>query len=321
MQRVSRGAVFWGAAFITAGIVVLAIQQGWITEQVLSDAAQWWPLFLIGAGVAIIFAGALGVLATAAAGILLGVLVGGLIGGGAANLSTACGPGDPGPLEAWEEGSFSGSADVEIDLNCVTLEVAGGAGSDWAIEAASETAGRLELSAGGDGFELQSDDANVLGDRLHVGVTLPAGEGTNLSSALNAGEATFDLSAGQWGSIDLEGNAVAIDVDLSGASSDGFAGSMNAGAMSIVLDEDTDVGSLSLSANAGAFEVCVPDEVGVEVRVESSVATGHNLDEAGLTQDGDVWRTPSYASASTQIHIVFSGNAAAFTFNPEGGCS
>jgi hypothetical protein len=96
---------------------------------------------------------------------------------------------------------------------------------------------------------------------------------------------------------------------------------MNAGAMSIVLDEDTDVGSLSLSANAGAFEVCVPDEVGVEVRVESSVATGHNLDEAGLTQDGDVWRTPSYASASTQIHIVFSGNAAAFTFNPEGGCS
>ena len=89
MQRVSRGAVFWGAAFITAGIVVLAIQQGWITEQVLSDAAQWWPLFLIGAGVAIIFAGALGVLATAAAGILLGVLVGGLIGGGAANLSNA----------------------------------------------------------------------------------------------------------------------------------------------------------------------------------------------------------------------------------------
>jgi hypothetical protein len=321
MQRISRGAVFWGAAFITAGIVVLAIQQGWITEQILNDAAQWWPLFLIGAGVAIIFAGALGVIATAAAGILLGLLVGGLIGGGAANLPTACGPGDPGPLEAWEEGSFTEPANVEIDLNCVTLVVTGGPGSDWAIEAASETAERLELSVDEDELDLQADDSTFMGDRLHVGVMLPADEGTNLSSSLNAGEATFDLSDGEWGSIALDGNAVAIDVDLSGASSDGFAGSMNAGAMSIVLDADTDVGSLSLSANAGSFEVCVPDEVGVQVRVDSSVATGHNLDEAGLTQDGDVWRTSGYASAATQIEIVFSGNAASFTLSPEGGCS
>jgi hypothetical protein len=321
MQRVSRGAVFWGAAFITAGIIVLAIQQGWITDEILSQAAQWWPLFLIGAGVAIIFAGALGVIATAAAGILLGLLVGGLIGGGAANLSTACGPGEPEPLAAWEEGSFSEPADVEIDLNCVTLEVAGGPDGEWTIESAADTADRLDLSADADGLELQSDDANAIGDRLHVGVTLPADEGASVSSALNAGEATFDLSDGQWGSIDLEGNAVAIDVDLSGASADSFGGSMNAGAMSIVVDADTAVGSLVLSANAGAFEVCVPDEVGVQVRVDSSVATGHNLDEAGLTQDGDVWRTADYASAATQIEIVFSGNAAAFTLNPEGGCS
>jgi hypothetical protein len=321
MQRVSRGAVFWGAAFITAGIVVLAIQQGWITDQVLSEAAQWWPLFLIGAGVAIIFAGVLGVIATAAAGVLLGLLVGGLIGGGAANLPSACGVGEPGPVQAWEEGSFSGSGDVEIDLNCVTLAVAGGSGSEWAIEAASETADHLDLSANADGFELQADDPNVIGERLNVGVILPAEEGTNLSSSLNAGDATFDLSDGQWGRIALDGNAVAIDVDLSGAGSEGFTGTMNAGAMSIVVDEDTDVGSLALSANAGAFEVCVPDAVGVSVTVESSVATGHNLDEAGLTEDGGVWRTEGYASAATQLEIRFSGNAASFTLNPDGGCS
>ena len=76
-----------------------------------------------------------------------------------------------------------------------------------------------------------------------------------------------------------------------------------------------------LSANAGEFHVCVPDGIGLQVTMASDVAVGHNLDEEGLTQDGDVWRTPGFASAETKIDIVFSGNAAAFTLNPEGGCS
>jgi hypothetical protein len=321
MRPVSRGAVFWGTAFVTAGLVVLAIQQGWISDDILGQAAQWWPLFLIGAGVAIIFAGALGVIATAAAGILLGLLVGGLIGGGL-NASNACGPGEPGPLQGYQVGSFSGRADVEIDLNCVTLQVAGGSGTDWSVETDEDSADRLDFSSTDDGFTLQADDTVVVGThRLNVGVTIPAEEGTNLSSSLNAGEATFDLSDGQWGEVDLSGNAVAIHVDLSGADADSFQASMNAGAMEIQLTIDSALEALELSANAGSFEVCAAEDIGLEVTVGSSVATGHNLDEAGLTQDGDVWRTPGFSSADTQIEIMFSGNAAAFTLNPQGGCS
>jgi hypothetical protein len=320
MRPVSRGAVFWGAALVTAGVVVLAIQQGWISDDLLGQAAQWWPLFLIGAGVAIIFAGTLGVIATAAGGILLGLLVGGLIGGGATSLS-ACGPGEPGPLQAYEDGSFSGSAAVEVDLNCVSLHVAGGEDNDWSVEVDEDSADRIELSAGDTGLDLQSDDPGVGSHRLNVGVIIPADEGSSLSSSLNAGEATFDLSDGDWGEVDLTGNAVAIHVDLSGADAESFQASMNAGAMDIELSSDTSLESLQLSANAGSFEVCVADDVGLAITVGSSVATGHNLDEEGLSQDGDVWRTPDFASASTQIEIMFSGNAAAFTLNPEGGCS
>lgn len=321
MRPVSRGAVFWGTAFVTAGLVVLAIQQGWISDDILGQAAQWWPLFLIGAGVAIIFAGALGVIATAAAGILLGLLVGGLIGGGL-NASTACGPGEPGPLQAYQDGEFSGRTDVEIDLNCVTLQVAGGSGADWSVKTDEDSADRIDFSSTDDGFTLRADDTVVVGThRLNVGVTIPADDGTNLSSSLNAGEATFDLSDGRWGDVDLSGNAVAIHVDLSGADADSFQASMNAGAMEIQLTNDSAVEALQLSANAGSFEVCAAEDIGLAVTVGSSVATGHNLDEAGLTQDGDVWRTPGFSSADTQIEIMFSGNAAAFTLNPEGGCS
>jgi hypothetical protein len=321
MRPVSRGAVFWGVALLTAGVVVLAIQQGWISDQVLDQAASWWPLFLIGAGVAIISAGALGVIATAAAGLLLGILIGGFVGGGV-GFSTACGTEDPGALQAYQDGTFAGSADVEIELNCVTLEVGGGAGTDWSVEADEDGSEQLELSPTEDGFHLQTDDT-VAGSthRLHVGATIPADDGTNLSSSLNAGDATFDLSDGHWGDINLSGNAVAIHVDLSGADADSFQASMNAGALDIQLANDTAVDVLELSANAGSFDVCAPDDIGLAVTIGSSVATGHNLDEAGLIEDGNVWRTPGYASADTQIEITFSGNAAAFTLNPEGGCS
>jgi hypothetical protein len=52
-----------------------------------------------------------------------------------------------------------------------------------------------------------------------------------------------------------------------------------------------------------------------------NVTTSHNLDEAGLTQEGDVWRTADYADADRQIEIEFEGNAASFSLSTEGECS
>ena len=322
MRPISRGAVFWGAAFITAGVVVLAIQQGWISNQIVSDAAQFWPLFLIGAGVAIIFAGALGVIATALAGVLLGVLVGGFIGGGA-TFSTACGTGEPGALEAFADGTLGSGAEVDIDLNCVTLEVSTGDDRVWTVSADEETAAQLEVSDDPDRLGVQADDTVIIGTehRRHVGVVVPGDEGISLSSSLNAGDTTFDLADGRWGEISLSGNAVAIHVDLSGAEADGFSGSMNAGAMEIVLGADSVPGSIGLSGNAASFEVCASDELALQVTVSENVATGHNLDEAGLSEDDGVWRTPGFSSADNRVEITFSGNAASFNLNPEGGCS
>jgi LiaI-LiaF-like transmembrane region len=320
MNARPRSAIFWGAAFVTAGIAILAIQQGWVSSGVLHDAIQWWPLVLIGAGVAVIFAGALGAVATALAGVLLGLLVGELIGSGG-SLPVACAGADPGELQAFEEGSFAGSgADVELELNCVTLEVAGGAGDGWVVQADEDSRADMELDSGDQSLEIRSGDAVSLGGRGHVAVVLPAEDGINLSASLNAGEATLDLGVSRWGAIDVEGNATSIRIDLSDAVVDTVEASLNAGSAGIQFSDQTDVGSVRLSANAGEFHVCVPDGVGLQVTMGSDVAVGHNLDEEGLTEDGDVWRTRDYASAATQIEIVFSGNAAAFTLNPEGGC-
>lgn len=320
MDTRQRGAIFWGAAFVSAGIVILAIQQGWVSSVTLNEAIQWWPLILIGAGFAVIFAGALGSVAIALAGALLGLLVGGLIGTGG-SLPTACAGGDPGPLQPLDEGSFVGrEADVELDLNCATLEVAGGAGKGWVVQADEDSVSDLELDAGDRSLEIRSGDVVSLGGRRHVALVLPAERGINLSASLNAGEATFELGTGRWGAVEVDGNATSIRIDLSDATADTVEASLNAGSAGIQFSDQTDVGSVQLSANAGEFHVCVPDGVGLQVTMGGDVAVGHNLDDEGLTEDGDVWRTPDYASAATQIDIEFSGNAAAFTLNPEGGC-
>lgn len=321
MRPVSRGAVFWGLALVTAGIVVLALQQGLLTEALVSQVVDWWPLILIGAGIAIIFSGTLGVIATALAGVLVGILIGGLI-GGAASFPSSCGSGDPPPLIAFQDGSFDGAGNVEIELSCATLEVGGGSGDQWTVEADEQTAGILEIAdqEGSLGVRTSEDVALGTENRLHVGVTVPAQAGTNVTSRLNAGDAMLDFSGGQWGALVVDGNAVSIHVDLSEADAEAFSATLNAGSMSLQLNAATQIRDAELSANAGSFDLCAPDELGLQITVSENVATGHNLDEAGLIQDGDTWRTPGFDSAENQVDITFSGNAASFSLNPEGGC-
>jgi hypothetical protein len=320
MKTAPRGAIFWGAALITAGVVILAVRQGYVSDETLAEVTRWWPLILVGAGLAVIFAGALGSVATALAGVLLGGLIGGLIATGG-SFPTACADGDPDPLQAFDEGTFRGNgADVQLDLNCVNLEVTGRADRDWSVEADEESAADLELSSGRRDLEVRSGDAVSLGGRRHVAVGLPAEAGITLSTSLNAGEATLALAGGRWGAIEVDGNATSIRIDLSDATADTVEASLNAGSAGIQFSDQSQIGSVRLSANAGDFHICVPDGIALQITMGGDVAVGHNLDQQGLTEDGDVWRTPDYASAETQIDIVFTGNAAAFTLNPDGGC-
>ena len=291
MRRVSRGAIFWGAALITMGIVILLIQQGLVDDQLLANAGQWWPLLLIGVGVAVIFAGVMGSVATALAGVLLGVMAGALI-SGATSIPVSCGN-EASAVQAYQDGSFDASgAEITVDLSCVTFDVAGGPGSDWAVQADEQSTHDMTVTSDSDSLDLHTDAGVVFEGRRHVALTVPADEGTNLDVSLNAGEATFDLADGRWGELDLTGNASAGTVDLSGAELDSLGVSLNAGSMSFQLDSDTTIGSVDVSANAGSVQVCAPEGMGLQVTFGSEIAMGHNLDEQGFTQDGDRWRSP-----------------------------
>jgi hypothetical protein len=324
MRRVSRGAVFWGSALVTAGLLILAIQQGLIDEALLLDIGQWWPLLLIGAGVAIVFAGALGVVAVALSGVLLGLLVGGLV-SGATSLPVGCGNDDPEEVSVVEDGTFSGDAPtIHLELDCATLILGGGSGDDWSVEADEDTADEIQVESGDDQLTIRTDDDETFatGDRRHLEVTVPRDTGASLGVSVNAADTDLDLSDGAWSQVDFSGNAMATRIDLSGAEAEDVSVTLNAGSAKIQLGEGTTLNSpMRLGANAGSMEVCAPAGIGLEIAMGEDVTVGHNLDAEGLSEDNGVWRTDGFEDADTQIEIEFEGNAASFTLNPEGGCS
>jgi hypothetical protein len=202
--------------------------------------------------------------------------------------------------------------------------VVGHDGDAWTVEADESAANGLELTSDDNLLELRNEDDVSVGieDRGLVSVVIPRNAAASIGMSMNAGEVHFDLSDGSWSQLDLTGNAMAMEVDLSGAEAADVAVSMNAGSVKLQLSEDSDIGSpIQLSANAGSYEVCAPDDLGLAITISANVAVGHNLDEAGLNEDGDTWRTDGYADADQQVEITFSGNAASFSLNPEEGCS
>jgi hypothetical protein len=108
-----------------------------------------------------------------------------------------------------------------------------------------------------------------------------------------------------------------VRVDLAGAAVADLGIAANAGSLSIVADGSTSLAG-TVEMNAGSLNVCAPDDVVLAITIEdANVTFSHNLDELGLTRQGDTWSTGAGIPA---IELEVDGNAASFALNPEGGC-
>ena len=91
---------------------------------------------------------------------------------------------------------------------------------------------------------------------------------------------------------------------------------MNAGRARVTLGSGSTTGSLS--ANAGAMDLCVPASANLVLRVTDQLTFAHNLDDRGLTRDGDTWTRPGAVDQTIDLRV--DGNATSFTLDPDGGC-
>jgi hypothetical protein len=322
--QANRGLVFWGIALVTAGAVALAIQAAIIPADTARQAWRLWPVVLIVIGLSVIAARTpFALIATAAAALTVGALAGTLVAGIPDGVGLGCG-GDIDDRTTADrttaDGTFSdSSAIVELDLNCGELRVGTQAGSGWALDAGFASGAEPDITSDGVTLRVEAQNDGVIGfadGQQDWDVTLPRDVAMDLRIEANAAKSTIGLAGTTLTRLDLDANAGEVALDLDGAATEELALSVNAGSLEVSIDPDSRL-SGSVSANAGSLELCVDGDVSIEITANDNITFSHNLDESGLTREGDTWRS---GDGPADVALDIEGNAASLTYT-SGGCS
>ena len=317
-MRVRPGLLFWGIFFILLGALPLLVRAGVLDPDTLASLWRLWPLLLVALGLALILGRSrAGLLGTVVAATALGLAAGGALASGTNFIGNVggCGVLESGTNQRFEDsGAFTEPVTARFDLDCGTVDVSVAPGNDWRVQAdyqgepptLEQSDSELALRSP-DGFGLR---------RQSWTSTLPGAQLRELDVGVNAGSATLTLAGAELTSLESSINAGDLRVDGTGGRVERLDISTNAGRVRLRVDSDT---TGSMSANAGALELCVPTDATLRLRVEEQLTFAHNLDERGLVRSGDVW-TREGAVGAAVVDLSVEGNAANFSLDPSGGC-
>lgn len=315
-MRIRRSFLFWGLLLIPLGGIPLLVQAGYLDADLLTDVWRWWPLILIGLGLALLLGRTqAGLVGTVVVALVLGTLGGAALASGPTwlgSITECAGPGGE-MSEVDQSGTLTGPATVTLDLDCGTVDLTTEAGSAWRLHAEYRgTEPRVDGSAsaltvrtpGGGGSHRHEWDVTVGADALDaLDITLNAGSASAAVAGAALSRVVVDMNAGD---LLIDGTAAAIrDIDAS----------VNAGRLRITLDDGPTSGDLS--ANAGSIELCVPPEATLQFEVTDQLTFATNLKDRGLIQSGETWTRDG---SGATIDLEVDGNAASFTLDPDGGC-
>jgi hypothetical protein len=317
--RINTGLIFWGVALVSAGVVALAVQAGAIAGETIREAWRFWPVIIIVIGLSVIAARTpFAAIATVVAGLVVGGMAGTLVAGFPDGFSFGCE--DAADETVSETGSFGTDAEVDLDLSCGELNVSTVAGSNWSVEARyagdapriESEGSSLRVESGQDFAFFGFADADQAWD-----VTLPTEPTLDLSVDTNAASSVLALEDGRMTRLAVDANAGDVKIRMAGWQVLDLSVDANAGSISIEVDRGTLLAG-SVEMNAGSLELCAPDGIGLAITLsEDNASFSHNLDELGMTREGDVWRS----GTGDAITLSVEGNAASFTLNPDGGCT
>jgi hypothetical protein len=317
-MQINRGLVFWGIALVTAGVVALAFQQGYLDRDALASAWRLWPVVLIAIGLSIVLSRTpFAVLGIIAAALVVGAAGGALISVGPGFAS--CGGPEPTSL-ATREGAFTGNAaSVELDFNCGTLEVALTDGNGWRVASGQSDGEEAQIEATDASVAVSSPDRGFMGGEQRWEIGLGSDLTYALSINVNAATTVLNLADGSVSELSVDPNAGSLTFDLRGTSVASFSLDMNAGSASFRVGEGTDLDG-TVGMNAGSIDFCADPGTALRFTVEENLTFSQDLDESELVRSGETWTSANFDTADRRIDLRLEGNAASFSFNPEGGC-
>ena len=150
-----------------------------------------------------------------------------------------------------------------------------------------------------------------------AGRWLPTDPSLGMSIGINGGSAHLDLSGARLDELDVTINAGSVRADLSAASIGSLTATINAGDLLVALPSARM--SASMTVNAGHVGLCAPPGVGLTIETGGALS-GNNFAGRGLSQDGNAWTSPGYATAEVRMDLQITVNAGAVDLNPDGGC-
>jgi hypothetical protein len=318
-MQINRGLVFWGVALVTAGVVALAVQQGFVDRDALTGAWRLWPVVLIAIGLAIIVSRTpFSLLGTIVAGLAVGAGAGVLISVGPGLAS--CGGQEP-TSTTTRDGAFTGTeASVDLDFSCGTLALSQVDGTGWRVIAGETGDNEVLIDATDTSLVVRSPNRAFMSGEERWEVSLGDALTYSLSIDANAATSTLDLAGGSFTDLSVNPNAGSLTLELRGTAVEALDLSMNAGSTAILVDETTDLEG-TLATNAGSIELCAEPGTALRITVESNLTFSHDLDQSDLVKSGSTWTSAGFDGAAHHVDLGLEGNAASFSLNPEEGCT
>ena len=316
-MHIDRRLLGWGFVFILAGAIPLATGAGLLDHQVVAQWPLLWPVLLIAWGAGLLLRrSTLDWVGGAVAVVTVGAMAGGALtaGFGAIPAASGCGGDGPSSVFASQTGQLTTDAHVNIEFNCGTFRVGAADGNAWTVAGSDQKGQGPAVLAGPSSLSVRPRSTYGLFDavgRSTWNIAVPRAQRLALGVTLNAGEGTVDLTGAMVSSASLTLNAGDLTVDLARSAQAGdMSMTVNAGSATLSLPGGNR--SASFSLNAGSLRVCVP--VGTALRVDWSSALGsNNFGSNGLVKvDDDTWTSPSFDPTQAHSELHVSANAGSF---------
>lgn len=318
-MRIHRGLLFWGLFLIPLGAIPLLARADLIDVRAIGQAWRFWPLILVGIGLAILLGrGRASIVATVVLALVLGGIAGATLAAGPGWIASAvdCGPERTTDSQLDQNGTFSQPAEINLELRCGSVDLTTGAGANWTVHA-SYAGPRPAVDSSGSKLEVDVPNGTS-GQRQNWAVTAPVDLTDVIDVRTNAGAASLHLDGARLSRLEADLNAGDLLIDGSSATIGRLDVQMNAGRARITLADSAPVTG-KLSMNAGAIELCVPAGAELRLTTKEQLTFVNNLGQRGLARAGDVWHRAGPAGAAA-IELAIEGNAANLTLDPDGGC-
>lgn len=318
-MHIDRRLLGWGVFLVLLGAIPLAVDQGWLPD----DIAWWqlWPLILIGIGLSVMLRrtslDGLGGLVVAAT---FGLIIGGSIASSSfPGLNGGCLGGTSGTGFAAQRGSLTDpQADVALEMGCGNVTVSTASGSDWTLTGTSDGGRVPDLEQASGRLRIATPNGSFFGDRSDWQVVLPSAPTLALSTTVSGGSGHFDLAGVTLDSVGVTLNGGDLTLDLGSATARSLSMTVNAGSGSIQLPAGSMSGTITV--NAGSVDLCRSPGTAIQLRMANQFASSNDYSAQGLVRSGDTWQSADWATASQRVELSTTANAGSFSLDPPEGC-